>query len=102
MEAHQNNEQNGQQAEAIADAQANNEHMEGDYNAEPIEHPNLYEEIIEPQIIIHDDAAPFEHAPTDEGPVYGPPTYSEVLEKQRGNRIDLQEEQDQFADRPGT
>ena len=44
----------------------------------------------------------FEHAPTDEGPVYGPPTYSEVLEKQRGNRIDLQKEQDQFADRPGT
>jgi len=42
MEVHQNNEQNGQQAEAIADAQANNEHMEGDYNAEPIEHPNLY------------------------------------------------------------
>jgi hypothetical protein len=102
MEVHQNNEQNGQQAEAIADAQANNEHMEGDYNAEPIEHPNLYEEIIEPQITIHDDAAPFELAPTDEGPVYGPPTYSEVLEKQRGNRIDLQEEQDQFAVRPGT
>jgi hypothetical protein len=101
MEAHQNNDLNGQQGEAIANAQANNEHMEGDYNAEPIEHLNLYEEIIDPRITIHDDAAPFEHAPRKKA-VYGPPTYSKVLEKQRGNRIGLQEEQDQFADRPGT
>lgn len=80
MEANQNNEQNEQLGEAKADSQANNERMEGDYNAEAIGQFDLYEEIIEPQITLHDDSAPFEHVLIEEGPVHGPPTYSEALE----------------------
>ncbi len=49
--AKRNDERNGQLAEEIADAQANNEHMEADYDVEPI--GQLDEEIMEPRIIMH-------------------------------------------------
>ncbi|EFX67050.1 hypothetical protein DAPPUDRAFT_331443 [Daphnia pulex] len=58
-EFNQNNEQNGQLTVVIADAQANNKHMECYYNIDPIGHLDLYEGIIEPQITLHDYAALF-------------------------------------------